>query len=311
MKKRWATFSAVLAMTSAMSAWGAEPLDDANPSGGAKDATSEKTLQWTGGFGVSLDKNSLQPQDAAFSLLPGTLAQQPVLINKFATPVTGQGDGVDDAPFDNTGLLNLQGGVGVDWGQDRFTLPVFHQELRTDRERALKYDAFGLAWSRRLDSDNLVSLTAQYGDYVYLDQTTRDTTNSVAALAWSRELSGASKLRVSSSIFLGGENAKDEAYRSLGRRYYGVTLDGRFTPYRNHTPYASLRLQRSDYLNEDPLSAIARREGYSRLAAGWDWQVQPNWGLRAEANHSLNNSNVDAYGYDHTRVLFSTRFDFR
>lgn len=310
MKNIWVTVAAVLMLPWAVSTRGAEPLDDASPWRFAKSAPDEKPLQLTGGFGVSLDRNSLQPQDAAFSLLPSTLAEQPVLINKFATPVTGQGDGNDESSFDS-GLLNLQGGVGVEWGQDRFTLPVYHQELRTDRERALKYDAFGLAWSRRLDSNNLVSLTAQYGDYAYLDQTTRDTTNSLAAFAWSSELSGASRLRLSSSIFLGGESAKDEAYRSLGRRYYGVTLDGRFTPYRNHTPYASLRLQRSDYLNEDPLSAVARHEDYSRLAAGWDWQVQPNWGLRAEANYSLNNSNVDAYGYDHARVLFSTRFDFR
>ncbi len=310
MKNLWATVSALLVLAWAVPTWGAETWDDANPWRDPKSTADEKTLQWTGGFGISLDRNSLQPQDAAFSLLPGTLGEQPVLINKFATPLTGQGDSVDETSFD-TGLLNLQGGVGVGWGQDRFTLPVFHQELRTDGERALKYDAFGLGWSRRLDSSNLVSLTAQYGDYAYLDQTTWDTTNSVAAFAWSSELSGASRLRVSSSIFLGDESAKDEAYRWLGRRYYGVTLDGRFTPYRNHTPYASLRLQRSDYLNEDPLSAMARREDYSRLAAGWDWQVQPNWGLRAEANYSLNNSNVDAYGYDHTRVLFSTRFDFR
>ena len=304
MKKQWTTILVVLMLISAVSVWGAEPLGDVNP------PPNEKNLSWTGGFGVSLDKNSRLPQDAAFSLLPGVLAQKPVLINKFATPIMGQSDGVDDTSFDS-GLLNLQGDVGVDWGRDRFTLPVYHQELRTEREQALKYDAFGLAWSRRLDSDSLVCVTAQYGDYAYLDQTPRDTTNSVAALAWSREITGTSGLRLSSSIFLGGENAKAEAYRSLGRRYYGVTLDGRFTAYRNHTPYASLRLQRSDYLNEYPLTAIARREDYSRLAAGWDWQVQPNWGLRAEANYSLNNSNVDAYGYDHARVLFSTRFDFR
>jgi hypothetical protein len=308
-KTLWAAVCAVSVLPWAVSAWGAAPRDATGSGVDSNSAREEKTLQVTGGFGISLDRNRLQPQDAAFSLLPGTLGEQPVLVNKFATPVTG-GDNGDEPSFDS-GLLNLQGGVGVDWGQDRFTLPVFHQELRTDRERALKYDAFGLAWSRRLDSSNLVSLSAQYGDYAYLDQVARDTTNSLAAFAWSSELSSASHVRVSSSIYLGDESAKDEAYRSLGRRYYGVTLDGRFTPYRNHTPYASLRLQRSDYLNEDPLSANARREDYSRLAAGWDWQVRPNWGLRAEANYSLNNSTVESYGYDHTRVLFSTRFDFR
>jgi hypothetical protein len=310
MKNLWVTVSAGLVLAWAVPTLSAEPLEGDDASALEKSAAPERTPRLTGGFEVSLDRNSLQPQDAAFSLFPGAKTEQPILVNKFATLGYGQGEGGDGLSFDS-GLLNLQGGMGLDWGQDRFTLPVMHQELRTDREHGLKYDAFGLAWSRRLDSNNLVSLSAQYGDYAYQDQTTRDTINSVAALGWSGELSGAARLRVSSSIYLGGESAKDETYRWLGRRYYGLTLDGRFTPYRNHTPYASLRLQRSDYLNEDPLSSSARREDYSRLAAGWDWQVLPNWGLRAEANYSLNNSSVDSYGYDHTRVLFSTRFDFR
>lgn len=310
MNKVWAAIAALWVLAGTSPAWGAEPREYAHDGRDTSTGRTGKSPHWNGRVGISRDKNTLLPQDAAFSLLPGSEWPQPLMVNTFSIPVHVPGEG-PDAAVPATGLLNLQGDVGLDWGRDRFALPVFHQELRTDREHALRYDAFGLAWSRRLDSSNLVSLSAQYGDYVYLDQNSRDTTHSVAAIAWSSELSSDSRLRVSSSLYLGDENAKDEAHRFLGRRYYGVTLDGRFTPYRNHTPFASLRLQRSDYLNDDPLFAIPRREDYSRLSAGWDWQVLPHWGLRAEANYSLNNSSLDAYGYDHTRVQFSTRFDFR
>ena len=233
------------------------------------------------------------------------------MTNHFASQLPyGPGDDADNAAF-HPGLLSVQGGLGIDWGRDRFALPLYHQEFRYERTRALKYDALGVEWSRRLNSQNLLTLSAQYGDYAYADQPLGDTIHSVAAFAWSSELSGALHPRLSSSIYLGDESAKDDAYRSLGRRYYGITLDGRFTPYPKHTPYASLRLQRSDYLTEDTLLSVPRREDFSRLAAGWDWQVQPNWGLRAEANYSLNNSSVESFGYDHARVLFTTRFDFR
>lgn len=285
--------------------------DEALEGGDTQDAAHEKIPQFNSTFGLALDAPGIK-QDT-FSL-PPTFVEQPVLTNHFASTQLpyGQGDDADNGAL-SPGLLSLQGGLGVDWGQDRLALPLYHQEFRYERERAFKYDALGVEWSRRLNSQNLVTLSAQYGDYAYAyaDQPLGDTTNSVAAFAWSSDLHGESHPRVSSSIYLGDETAKDDAYRSLGRRYYGVTLDGRFTPYPKHTPYASLRLQRSDYLMEDSLLLAPRREDFSRLAAGWDWQVRPNWGLRAEANYSLNNSNVESFGYDHARVFFTTRFDFR
>ena len=278
--------------------------------GDAQEPTHDKVLQFNGTFDLTLD--ALDAQQDIFSLHP-ILTAQPVLTNHFASAQLPYGH-VDDADTVlNPGLLSLQGGLGVDWGQDRFALPLYHQEFHYERERALKYGALGVEWRRRLNSQNLLTLSAQYGDYAYAhaDQPAGDTTNAVAAFAWSSEFTGALHPRISSSIYLGDETAKDDAYRFLGRRYYGVSLDGRFTLHPRHTPYASLRLQRSDYLTEDVLLSGPRREDFSRLAAGWDWQARPNWGLRAEANYSLNNSSVESFGYDRARILFTTRFDFR
>lgn len=305
MKNRWTVIPAMLLLVSAPA--GAGTLNDEALD--APELTHDKTPQFKGTLGLALDAPGTQ-QDT-FSLYPA-LAEQPVLTNHFVSAQLpyGQGDDADNVAL-NLGLLSLQGRLGISWGQDRLALPLYHQQFRHERERALTYDALGVEWSRRLNSQNLLTLSAQYGDYAYTDQPLADTTNSVAAFAWRGELSGGSHPQLSSSIYLGDETAKDDAYRSLGRRYYGITLDGRFTPYPKHTPYASLRLQRSDYLAEDTLLSTPRREDFSRLAAGWDWQVQPNWGLRAEANYSLNNSSVESFGYDHARVLFTTRFDFR
>jgi hypothetical protein len=302
MKKTWLILAVTSLFLPGMSARAQGDLPSLQSS------NSDNGLQLTGALDVSLSSDKGQTADG----LPRSfLAQPPMFANHFASSqisLPGR-EGADDTGFDS-GLMNLQGGVGVDWGDDRLMLPVYHQEMRLDRERSYKYDALGVEWSRRFDSRNLVSLSAQYGDYVYADQS-GDTTNTMAAVAWSGEFSGAMRPRLTSSLYLGDEAAKDEMSRFLGRRYYGVTLDGRFSPFRNHSPYASLRLQRSDYGAEDPVLSVSRREDHSRLAAGWDWQVRPNWGLRAEANYSLNNSTLESYGYDHTQFFFTTRFDFR
>jgi hypothetical protein len=286
--------------------------DDVDGATSSASDTTDSDVRLTGSLQADTAPGvSVAPVPAAFVFEPTLPNGRRVFTNHFLSSglTLGAGDTPEDGGTD-TGLFSLRGGVGLEWGQDRISVPLFHQEYRYDRDRSATYDAMGLEWSRRFDSRQFLSLSAQYGDYAHPDQSTHDTVNTVAAVGWTGEFSGSSRPRLSSSLYVGDEAAKDDVYHFLGRRYYGVTLDGRFDLFRNHTPYASLRLQRSDYNGEDPAYSVARREDYSRLAAGWDWQVRPNWGLRAEANYSLNNSNLDFFNYDHTEFRFTTRFDF-
>lgn len=240
------------------------------------------------------------------SLLLDPAAPAYGLVSAPAPGLANDGDTDSDS-----GAVNVRGGVGLDWGRDRIAIPLTHRQGRVDNGQYRRYDAFGLEWQRRLDASSLVSLSAEFGDFVSLDAGARDTASTAAALGWRGEFSGTTRPQLAGSIYLGDEVPKDDAQRFFGRRYYGFVLDGRFTPIHNHTPYASLRFQRSDYDADDPSALITRREDFSRLAAGWDWQVMPNWGLRAEANYSLNDSNLDTYEFDRMQFFFSTRFDFR
>jgi len=92
----------------------------------------------------------------------------------------------------------------------------------------------------------------------------------------------------------------------------GVTLGGRVTLFKTHSPYISFQSLRASYDEaalEDPLAPSPE---ISRFTAGWDWQVRPNWRLRAEADYTLEDDfSLSLDRYDRSRVLFSTRFDFR
>lgn len=216
-----------------------------------------------------------------------------------------------DDGFGDASQVNVAGGVGFDQGAGQLLIPVYHQETLARDERYRRFDAVGLEWVQRLQGDQRLSLRAQYGGYAYLDQARRNTASTAAAVAWSNEFDLVGRARVSGGLFLGDEAARDKSYRYVGRRYYGLTLDGSLRLFQDHTPFVSLTRQWSDYSGEDPTYALVRREEYSRLSAGWAWQVMPGWGLRAEAAYSLNDSNLESYQYDRSRLLFSTRFDFR
>ena len=83
------------------------------------------------------------------------------------------------------------------------------------------------------------------------------------------------------------------------------------TVFESHSPFVSFRMLRSEYANGDVGDTLAPSPEYSRLSAGWDWQVLPNWRLRAQAEYTLSDTAPDLYGNDRRRIFFSTRFDFR
>lgn len=214
------------------------------------------------------------------------------------------------APYSDAAPANVFGSVGYGAGADRFSIPIVHQTYLND-DGVRRFDSYGLEWRRKFGAHEL-ALSARRGEYGALDGGSRDSsTGNVAQLAWSSAFAGGHQPRVMGSVFLGDETAKDKGPKWFGRKYFGLSLDGSFTAFDKHTPYASLHLQRSDYDAVEASLTAARRDDYSRLAAGWNWQVRPNWGLRAEANYTLNTSGQPGYDYERSQLLFSTRFDFK
>jgi len=244
------------------------------------------------------------PQQTYFGLGDRPLfATDKFLFVQVATP-EGMPPRVDNGP------ATLLGSVGYGDGPNRFSIPIAHQTYLAD-DGLRRLDAYGLEWRRKFGVTQELALAARRGEYGALDGSARDSSGNVAQLAWSSAFAGSYQPRVIGSLFLGDETAKDKGPKWFGRKYYGLSLDGRFTAFDKHTPYASLHLQRSDYGAVEALALLSRREDYSRLAAGWNWQVRPNWGLRAEANYVLSTSGLPVYDYERSQVLFSTRFDFK
>ena len=84
--------------------------------------------------------------------------------------------------------------------------------------------------------------------------------------------------------------------------------------WRDHAPFASLLWQRSNVEAPDNAGLVGvslRRENFSRFAAGWNWQVNPSWDVRAEANYRLADDSAEAGEFDRTQLYFSTRYGFR
>lgn len=219
----------------------------------------------------------------------------------------------DPAPINRTeiDLIRFFGSDILEWGDNRFSMPLRQEQYLVDARRSLLVNVLAIEWQHSLNAANSLTLSARYGDSLSSDSEISTASGTSAVLSWNSLLSGESRL--SGKFYVGDEEAKRRANGE--RRYFGMLLEGRYSLWRDHTPFASLRWQRSQYdvLDNGALTmgSLLRYESASRLAAGWNWQVSPGWDMRAEANYRLGEEGLDATDSDRTQLYFSTHYGFR
>ncbi|MFQ5759853.1 MAG: hypothetical protein ACE5HM_02650 [Acidiferrobacterales bacterium] len=204
------------------------------------------------------------------------------------------------------------------WASATSSAATTHETLTSTEQFPLFNSAnqqkqlLALKWQHQPVDGHSLRFSAGYGDDVYLEEMPYDSVSTMAELAWTGQGAGRFRPSLSGSLFVGEADTRDEAYRHLDRKYMGFTVGGRVTLSNTHSPYISFRMLRTSYDEaalDDPLVTSAE---ISRLTAGWDWQVRPNWRLRAEADFTLEDEfSLNFDRYDPSRVFFSTRFDFR
>jgi hypothetical protein len=177
-------------------------------------------------------------------------------------------------------LTRFIGGKPLEWGNNRFAVPVWQEEWRVDSRRSQLVNALAIEWQHSMSTANQVTLSARYGDSLLNDADLPRATGTAAALSWSSLLGGES--RISGRLFLGDQESKDRGSVNGDRRYYGLQLEGRYTLWRDHAPFASLQWQRNNYEVVDgsvPGGSAAAAESISPPPAGM--AGQPQLGCRA------------------------------
>jgi hypothetical protein len=208
------------------------------------------------------------------------------------------------AVFDSgISMVRLYGEIGSSGNRPQFS----SFEKATNR-----INAFGVKWQHRLDATHSFAVSAEYGQGTAIRPLTLDTTDTRAAVSWTSRLPIAGKPSITGSFFLGDELAREEIYRQLDHKYYGITIGGSMTLNQTHTPYVSFKMQKSLYDTTDESTLLASRSSdRSLLSAGWKWQVQRDFSLQAEASYALGSTPyLDSSSFERSRILFRTRFDF-
>lgn len=250
------------------------------------------------------------------------------LLDRALAREEGGGPGLQLTSRTETDLLRSFTGETLNWGNNRFAVPLQQETWRLDSRRSLLINALAIQWQHSLNASNFLTLSARHGDSLYSDAelpgpfdkfragsstgSGQASSGTAATLSWNTLFGGES--RVIGRLYAGDEDAKERSNGNTDRRYFGLHVEGRYGLWRDHAPFASLKWQRSNVETQGytgTASALLRRESISLLGAGWNWQVSPSWDMRAEANYLLFDDGAEAVEADRTQLYFSTRYGFR
>lgn len=208
--------------------------------------------------------------------------------------------------LDDSYTQRIYSEVGLAFGEETISVPLYYRRAQFGSGEH-QLDSFGIKWRHRFEDTGSLTVMARYGkvETNLFDEGSLDAANRLASVSWT---SGFTSSGVTGGFYIGDEQMREAEYADSARTIYGFTVGGHWLLGRDHTPYISLRYQNSD---QAAVSGLTDYDKYTRISAGWNWQIRPNWRVRAEANFTYDQPRWNLFDFDRTRIQFSTRFDIR
>lgn len=267
----------------------------------ATSAQAGDKLTWFGEASFS----GAYPQDSESRNTDQTSAKSGtrLLEQQLAMDTVFSGDDINDRY-----TQRIRSEVGLAFGEEAVSVPLYYRRARSNTDDQ-QLDGFGIKWRHGLEGAGSLTMMARYGsgEYNLNDENSLDAANRLASVSWT---SGLDSSGVTGSFYIGDEQVRETEYTNSARTIYGFAVGGHWLlgSDQTHTPYVSLRYQDSD---QAAISGLTDYDKYTRISAGWNWQVKSNWLLRAEANITYDEPRLNLFNYDRTRFQFSTRFDIK
>lgn len=225
-------------------------------------------------------------------------------------PLDGALRTTDLDPIGN--VTQVQSEVGFSVGRESFLFPVeFSKSLAEERSR----NALGMKWRHQFGDSSHLTVGAQYGRSQYAPMETAGAISSstLATVSWTSSWAGEGERAITGSLYFGDEKASTGTGTDTesSRQIYGLSVGGKWALSAAHTPFVSYRYQ-TGYGGSAMISPDLFEYGdATRLSAGWNWQVSPNWSIQAEADFSYQQPTINLFDVNNTRLFFKTRYDFR
>ena len=116
--------------------------------------------------------------------------------------------------------------------------------------------------------------------------------------------------QLSASLFYGDDKILRDIAKNNETSFIGLALADQFLLMPQHLLYARASLQNSEHQAADPIFNIHRDNDTFSTSLGWIWQLRSNLTITTDFTYTDNESNIDLYSYDRTRLQTGVRMQF-
>lgn len=182
------------------------------------------------------------------------------------------------------------------------------------------------ALSNRLsdsDNQNYYSLSADWTHYsyggwtlsgaafvnniIYPDDKLRDVYQYIGNVAAQHQYG---RLSNTFGLVVGDENAKESHADYNARTFGGLYYDVNYDLSGGHQLFGQAFYQHAHYNGMDPFFYQTQDAWFGQYTLGWDWHLSKPLRLRTEVIYNNNDSDIDYYSYERTRVQTGLRYSF-
>lgn len=219
--------------------------------------------------------------------------------------------------------LDMGARAGVMYGAQAERFSVNVSSGRNNLGGLHNYDTTGIngEWRHVFSPANQANVSLLQAKYRYADVLMKpyDIDQQAIGVGWLHVLVDG-KTSLSGNLYQGTEKDVSTvvtAYTPNGgrmdgaKRFSGFRIGGQTELGGKTSLYANAGVQVGNYDRVNPLFLLQRKDRFSDLTAGLNWNFARLWALRPQINYSKNDSNIVIYSYTRKDVSLTVRRDFR
>lgn len=244
-----------------------------------------------------------------YDFMVGGLDYYQPITNETGIEARGRIGKRDNFSSDRYDSMLYRGSVGVVHvlGKNQLRATLTAQDNRLSDSDYQEYYSLSGDWTHYNYGGWTVSGAVYFNELRYDDDPLRNIYQYIGNVAVQRQTG---RLWHSIGLMLGDEDAQRAAGDHNARTFAGVYYDAGYDLTAGHQLFGRVFLQDSHQHGQDPFFRQTRDDAFHQLTVGWDWHISKPLRLRTELVYSDNESDVDYYSYDRTRLQTGLRYSF-
>ena len=262
---------------------------------------------------ITLTDSAVQRRDGFANLVLGGRVSLPVRRYMSVFAVAGADlKQYREADIYNQNTFSASTGLNVTSDKSVYRMTLGRTTQSLDNARYRDTWAAGADWGYQLHDAGVLTLGTQVAKFAYAGaNAVRDADYFAVQGGYRRLFSGAWRTELDAGVSGAREDNVSSAHQDLSRDLFGARFNVSFSPLPAWSFGAGMSYLKSNYLAEDPLLLVTRRDEFTTYELSATYAFNPAWSMRGEYLDSRNKSNLPLYAYKRRVGQLKIRYDFR